>query len=293
MQAPAACYTLKGCSLSLGSSSVWAQGGANEGTLAKLGTVPASPEFGPIVSRVSRGRHNPPGRHVSETGDLSRAALSQARPEPVLTGQQRALVAALRETDRQVAVMYLGALHVLQQSANPDRLALAAHAVRELMEKLPEHLDVPSHDKQPKGQASLNVKVRELAEHWSPIADVAAEATEVSPKMRKFNRKAQDFFVWFESNFHTRREQTVAAIRALDASRRPLPTPIEELHVQHWRTCNDFFQAVSHHKKTCSDDEFVSWLLALEIFLLDHMRPRTFDNFSSLDEIIAEGESDA
>lgn len=224
---------------------------------------------------------------------MSGAAVAPAQPELVLTGQQRVLAAALREKDQQVETMYLGALHVFQQPANPDRLALAAHAVRELMEKLPEHLDVPSHDKPSKRQPSLNVKVRELADQWSVVEAEVVDAVEISAKMRKFNKKAKEFFDWFDQNFHKRREQAAAALRALDVTGRSLPPPIEDLRIQIWRECNDFFQAVSHHRKICTDDEFTNWLHEFELFLLDHLRPRTFDDFSNLDIIIAEGERDA
>lgn len=230
---------------------------------------------------------------MSETGDVGGSPLAPTQPELVLSGQQQALLAALRERDQQAEVMYAGALYVLRQTANPDRIALAAHALRELMEKLPEHLDVPAHGVSAKGQASLNVKVRELASHWTPISSEAEEATEVSPKLRRFHRKAKSFFEWFDQSFQKRRDKTAAALRAMDASGRYMPQPIEELRISHWGVCNDFFQGVSHHRKTCTELEFNAWLDDLERFLLDHLRPRTFEDFSSLDKIIAEGEQDA
>lgn len=46
---------------------------------------------------------------------------------------------ALGELDEALARMYLGALLALRQTENPDRLALAAHDMRELMEKLARH----------------------------------------------------------------------------------------------------------------------------------------------------------
>lgn len=238
-------------------------------------------------------RTRPTGRRVSKMGDPSGATTAPPQSDLVLAGQQRALAAALREKDQQVETMYLGALHVLRQSANPDRMALAAHGMRELMEKLPEHLDVPSQNKPPKGQPSLNVKVRELAYHWTSIADEIADAVEINSRIRKFNKKAKIFFEWFEQNFHTRREQTAAALRAMDTTGRSLPIPIEELRIRHWKACNEFFQGVAHHGKICTEEEFVNWLSELELFLLDHLQPRTFDDFTNLDEIIAEGERDA
>jgi hypothetical protein len=210
----------------------------------------------------------------------------------VLTGQQQTLLTALVETDPQLGTIYLGGLHVLHQEGNPDREALAAHAIRELMEKLPQFIDVPTPEK-PKKPVSLNVKVRELSGHWSGVSAEAMSATVITPKLRKFHIRVKDFFDWFEQSFVKRREQTAAALRSLDATGRSLPTPIEELHIKHWGLCNDFFQSVSHHGRLCSQEELASWLDELERFLLDRMRPRTFETFSTLDKIIAEGETDA
>ena len=66
-----------------------------------------------------------------------------------LSGQQQALYAALIEKERRLAFMYYGALVVFGHNDNPDRLALAAHGLRELMEKLPRYLDLPT-EQQPK-----------------------------------------------------------------------------------------------------------------------------------------------
>lgn len=217
-----------------------------------------------------------------------------AAPTPgfLLTGQQQALLTALIDKDAQLGVMYLGGLHVLQQEGNPDREPLAAHAIRELMEKLPQFVDVPAQKKSTK-PASLGVKVRELSVHWAGVSAEAMSATAVTAKLRKFHTRAKDFFDWFEQSFPRRREQTAAALRGLDVTGRSLPTPIEELHIKHWGLCTDFFQSVSHHGHVCLQGEFAIWLNDLERFLLDRMRPRTFETFSALDEIIAEGETDA
>jgi hypothetical protein len=210
----------------------------------------------------------------------------------VLGGQQQALLTALIELDPQLGVMYLGGLHVLHQDGNPDREALAAHAIRELMEKLPQFVDVPTREKVKK-PASLGVKVRELGDAWVSVSVEAMSAATVTMKLQKFHIKINEFFDWYEQGFVKRREQTAAALRSIDATGRSLPTPIEDLHIKHWGLCNDFFQSISHHGRTCSREEFVTWLDDLEKFLLDRMLPRTFETFSALDEIIAEGEADA
>ena len=210
----------------------------------------------------------------------------------VLSGQQQALLTALIGLDPQLGVMYRGGLHVFHQDGNPDREALAAHAIRELMEKLPQFVDVPTREKI-KRPASLGVKVRELGDAWVTVSTEAMSATTVTAKLQKFHIKIKEFFDWYEQTFIKRREQTAAALRGIDATGRSLPTPIEDLHIKHWGLCNDFFQTISHHGRTCSREEFVAWLDDLEKFLLDRMLPRTFETFSALDEIIAEGEADA
>ncbi len=229
---------------------------------------------------------------VTEQGGLRDALSTPAQLELVLAGRQRALLSALEEKDPKIGIMYKGALHVLQ-TANPDRLALAGHAIRELMEKLPQYLDVPSRRGSSKGQPSLTVKVRELEEHWTHLSDEDLAASELTPRMRKFSVKAKKFFIWFQGSYPKRRAETAAALRALDGSGKYLPAALEDIKIKHWVVCNEFFQAVAHHLKTSSEVEFLAFLSDLELFLLDHLRPRTFEDFASLDEIIKEGESDA
>ena len=62
------------------------------------------------------------------------------------------------------ATMYRGALLVLQQTDNPLRLVLAAHGIRELMEKSPE-----SFGELPKVGAGLKVQVTTLGKAWDCV----------------------------------------------------------------------------------------------------------------------------
>lgn len=229
---------------------------------------------------------------MSDSADAHAEDAASPDPGIILASQQQALLAALIDRDPRLGVMYLGGLSVLRQEGNPDCEALAAHAIRELMEKLPQYVDVPTREK-PKKPASLGVKVRELSGHWAGVSVEALSADAISAKLRKFHIRVKEFFDWFEEGFPMRREQTAAALRRLDATGQSLPRPIEEEHIKYWGECNDFFQLVSHHRRPCSREEFETRLDDLERFLLDRMRPRTFDTFTTLDEIIAEGETDA
>ena len=134
-----------------------------------------------------------------------------------LPGQQRALLRALEGLDHaselgdySLASMYQGGLVVLEDSGNPDRFAQCAHSMRELMEKISEHLGVPM-----KAQGeSLGVKARDFSDAY----DRARTNTEcfsesngwhgtVDRPLQKFLREADFFFDWFESHRPRRQEE--------------------------------------------------------------------------------------
>ncbi len=212
-----------------------------------------------------------------------------------LSGQQQALYKAILEKDPRMADMYLGSLRVLSDTGNSDRLALSAHGLRELMEKIPSIVDV-----QIKAQKeSLKNKVRDLEDHWrttvknSKCHNDQNWSGNIDNALLKLLGRMQDFFGWFNEHNPRRKAEVVKTLRKLDRSGRILPEPLEELNIQSWEKMKGFFVAVSHHGKNPSAEEFNHWLDALERFLLDRLHPRTFADFDTIDEIIREGESDA
>jgi hypothetical protein len=214
-----------------------------------------------------------------------------------MSARQRMIFTALDGKHARLASMYAGACHVLV-SGNPDHFALAAHNIRELIEKLPDHVDVPAAAasdklKQPSTPPSLKERVNALAQQWQSIDSRIENATEIDGRLKRFHRKLREFFESFERDFPTRVAQRTAALRKLDGSGRQLPAPIENHRVGIWGAYNNFFQGVSHHSRACADDEFFDWLDSFEGFLVDCLCPRTFDDFATLDAIIEEGEQDA
>jgi hypothetical protein len=233
-------------------------------------------------------------------GEAKRPAVGPGHtsgPSWELSGMQRTIFGALNDKHERLGKMYAGALHVLQ-SDNPDRLAMAAHNLRELIEKLPNHIDVPAAATddaltQPKGLKTLTVQVRELLDQWNKVANQVDGAAEISPRLKTFLGRLREFSEWFDQNKQKRREQAIATFRKLDPSPRRLPTPIENYRVGMWISYRDFFIAVAHHGKTCSYDEFLEWLSPFEGFLADCLSPRTFDDFTVIDALIEEGNKDA
>lgn len=227
-----------------------------------------------------------------------------------LSGKQRVLYEALferdkklaNETGKKLADMYLGALRVLADEHNPDRLALAAHAMRELMEKLARYLDVPTKAATPlKKPPSLKEKVQQLHDGWKKtISQSTCYATvdagwqgDIDNHLLQFLRQIRNFFVWVESERPSKNQQTLAMLGQLDSSN--LPSTIQQLRVEEWSYYQNYFTEVAHHSIK-SIHEFHACISALEQFLFERLRPQTFDvspKAASIRQIIKEGETDA
>ncbi len=237
------------------------------------------------------------GQHSSlKTNQNFPALAANKGPNIQLSGQQLALYRALLEKDQKLANMYAGTLIVLNHNENSDHLALAAHGVRELMEKLPSFVNVPI-----KAQSeSLKSEVCNLETTWITTLQKSQSYNnqtwkgEIDRPLHKLLKKLHLFFEWFDDHNPRRKAEVVETLRGLEISGRTLPTPLEELNIKAWFEIRDFFQSVSHHQNpTTTDDEFCQMLEALERFLIDRLHPQTFTDFNKIDEIIREGESDA
>ncbi len=211
-----------------------------------------------------------------------------ARPEVVeLSGRARQLWEALSDIDEQLGHMYLGALDVLQHGANPDRLALAAHGIRELIEKLPRFLDLPATEN--RGPA-MREQARSLAAAWAKLGPSVIDGDGLlTSSGEKLLGKLADFCEGVGAD-PTRKQAATAAVSRLDLNPLKLPPPIQDLHVSEWSTIEGFFIGVAHHTKTTDDDEIEQYLAALDRFLLDRLRPRTFEDFAAIDELLGKDE---
>ncbi len=191
--------------------------------------------------------------------------------------------------------MYLGAVMALSHTDNPDYLAQSAHSVRELMEKIPAFLDVQTRAH----QESLGSKVRELEDRWqttiarSECYDDGGWSGEIDRHLLKLLETLQRLFDWLSEHRPRRRIEAARILQRLDGSDHTLPAALEDLEVDRWMTIRDFFVSISHHGQQATQDEFERRLDALERFLLDRLRPRTFADFDAIDDIIKEGEGSA
>ena len=213
-----------------------------------------------------------------------------------LDARQLEVSKALHEKSPDLQLIYLGGLWVKIQAENPDRLALAAHSFRELMEKLPRILAVP----QKALKESTNSQIEDLRRTKWEVAVRKSDARSTSGEwsgaidgpLKAFLAGVQDFFNWFEQVHPRRRAAARETLRTLDPYMGVLPPAIGEFNVRRWIKTQDFFVGISHHRR-CAEEEFNGWQFALEQQLADALSPRTFADLDEIDSLIAEGESGA
>lgn len=219
-------------------------------------------------------------------------SLSDSRLPLILNSQQQTLFNALLEKDDSLARIYLGAIRVLGDDSNPDRVALASHNIRELINLLPRYLGVDIKDR----QARLGDKVANLRDQWQKAGTRSkchAEDNwqgEIDKPLQSLLKDLERFFVWYDDHFRRRKAVVRHLLKKLDPAPISLPEPIADLHVQEWEKYHNYFVALAHHDKTTTEDELTSWISSLERFLLDKLRPRTFEEIDEIDQIIKQAE---
>jgi hypothetical protein len=209
-----------------------------------------------------------------------------------LSGQQLGFFQALAEQDGRVAGWYLGARMTLLNTRNPERLQQTAHSLRELMDKLLPVLGLPAEAE----SGRLGDRFAALTSRWEAAKAQSACHTdgvwsgEIDEAARRGFMAVDEAIDWQRQNRPRRRETYRATIRALDVSRRPLPSWIEDTHVQLWNDLRDYFVRVCHHGRETDEDEFRGALDTLESFVLERLKPRTYAEQVTLDQLIAEAE---
>jgi hypothetical protein len=216
------------------------------------------------------------------------SALDASLPEgpPNVGGRQLALHRALGELDQSLATYYEGALAVLAHTINPDRLSLAAHGIREIMDKLPRFIDLPVEA----SHTTLGTKANNLREEWERLRkrtrclQDGEWVGEIDGAMSRFMQRVDDFFGWMVDQRPRKTEETARVLRELDPL--DLPDPIVEQSALSYLAIRDYFVEVAHHRHS-PEDEFHKRIAAFEIFLLERLVPRTYEDFDAIDQLLA------
>ncbi len=215
--------------------------------------------------------------------------MSQFQAKP----QQFKLYSDLNRLSSNLGSMYYGAVLALGQIHNPERFVLAAHCLRELMEKIPQYINVEmkAHSE------TLKQKVIEVGDLWSGAASSKCNTPggwsgPIDKPLQKFLARFSNFNDWFEKHYPRRRAELQTLLRALQKSDKFIPKRLEDEQIEKWRTLNERFQGISHHRIKVTEEDFNLFVEELEMFLTERLAPKTFDDFVSIDEIIGKGEND-
>jgi hypothetical protein len=207
-----------------------------------------------------------------------------------LEGQQLAIYRAIAEQDETLASWYYGARVALATRGNPEDLVHAAHSISELMNSLHTVAEIPAK----REEGRLGDKFDAMAAKWekgkqTPSASATGDGRGrltmqlgvlSQPLTMQLNGSGRTGTRWKETYRST--------IRGLDVSQRALPSWIEEKFVELWDQLRTYFIDVCHHRLATDADEFAGALDTFERFVLDRLKPRTFAEQQTLDDLIRE-----
>ena len=205
----------------------------------------------------------------------------------VLTPWERDISDALRskETERYpLSQWYLGALYALDNPYNPDRIAQAAHSLRELIEKLPNVIHGPSvpantsyfHNARGKIKDLISRSKKRFPEGWKGRQidkNLAKALTEVE-KYLELNKQPN------------RRERIQQAIATIDPMVDQLDSEIQEAKRNQLFNLWDRLEGFTHHKSNTDTVEFSNCLKELENTIFDLLAPITAQDQEEIQTIL-------
>ena len=202
-----------------------------------------------------------------------------------LTAAQQRFHDALVDRQSRLGEWYRAAVAVLNDQELPDRLSLAAHALREVMEKLPG--DGVALDR----GADLPTKVRALQEPW---ANAQQENLQhggiwdgaITDLLWEFLTASRTFFDGQAQLVNQRRDYARRFMETLDGTA-GLPPDVQEQNAGAWMRFHRYFDSVAHHK-TVTEQEFLARMAGFEVFIAARLRPRPTEDFDSIDLLIQE-----
>lgn len=170
---------------------------------------------------------------------------------------------------------YLGAIYVLRDKDNPDRISQAAQSMRELLEKLPRVIDegvvATSHDF--KGmRRGITKRWERDREHYGEVWKGKKVNSHFDKTLRKINR-------YLELNqIPTRREQIQSTYERSDPLAYVLDPQIQKEKRNRFFEIWEKFEALSHHQSQLDEDLLDECLRAAEQVILELLAPTTAPN---------------
>ena len=212
-----------------------------------------------------------------------------ATPKRVLLGEQ-----LVKGTTPRLTAYYWEAIRALREADDEIRFSIAGHALRELQNGLPHHLEVP--------------------EERGRLGDFFGWLREWRPGFARIGRQSQAGELWTgiddrpstrglpQGTLHDkideyagathprRREMHRSALGRLDPGLSQAPDTVQEAVVTTWMELSGVFNNATHSSKP---EEFESAVEAFEDFLIDRLAPRTFEKRDAIAALVREAEGRA
>ena len=209
-----------------------------------------------------------------------------SKPLPLTPKQQDVLEALQsKETEKYpLSQWYLGALYVLDNQYNPDRISQAAHSLRELLEKLPRVVhgsDVQGPTDFKGMRRSINNRIFKDKERYPE----GWKNKKIDGRLDKTLRKIENYF---ERNQQpTRDEQMQQAVATIDPMVNSLDSRVRQKKQNQlyrlWKNLEGF----THHKSNPDIAEFSNCLKELEHTIFDLLAPITAQDQKEIQTILS------
>lgn len=200
---------------------------------------------------------------------------------PQLSNRSREVLEVLARQKGRPATFYEGALRALADRANPVRAEMAAYALRELIQELERAAGAP------KKGPGLGDLLRAFRPKW--------EAAERRPDDRGLIDNcdpavfAVDQFLDEAKEGHlNRRDRAQETLSGLDPVKRVGPPDTEE-RIEALLDFREEFNEALHGERPTDAESFAPLVERFETFLLAWFQPRTFEDFTEIDELREEG----
>ena len=206
----------------------------------------------------------------------------------VLTSKQQDVLEVLQSKQTEESPLsdwYTGALYALDNHYNPDRVAQAAHSLRELLQKLPRvvqgnevHVSATDFDGM---RRSINDRILKDKERYSE----GWKNKKIDARLDKTLRKVEDYFS--RNRQPTRKEQIKQAVATIDPMVNALGSEIQKVKHNKYHHLWSQLEEFSHHGSRPNVAEFKKFLEELENIVLDLLAPVTAEDQKQIQTILS------
>ena len=205
----------------------------------------------------------------------------------VLIDRQQAVLEVLqsRQTDKYpLSDWYLGALYALDNPYNPDRIAQAAHSLRELIEKLPRVVHGSSFPANTSQFPNMRDDISDLISRSKKRCPEGWKGSQIDKNLAKALTKVEKYL---ELNKQpNRRGRIQQAIATIDPMVDRLDSEIQEAKKKQLFNLWDRLEGFTHHNSNTDIVEFRTCLKELENTIFDLLAPITAQDQEEIQTIL-------